>query len=79
MDFKVGQVFENHRIRKTITRTDSNSIYVIEEWISKEPHPSNVKYMTGGFLEVLKSHNYKEIPQKSSNFKQIYDILNNEM
>jgi hypothetical protein len=78
MNFKVGQVFETDDVRITIIRMDKYSLSCKDEYLTGDPQAEFFNKTNNELKEHLLTYKYKEIPQKSSNFRDIYNILNNE-
>lgn len=76
MNFRVGQVFENVHNRRTIIDIKDDKLITLEG--EKVGRMKKAEYSSDFFARLLRDHNYLEIPQKSNNFKLIYDILNGD-
>jgi hypothetical protein len=75
---KIGQVFETQNVRLSIIGITDIGVLYATEYIHDEPYKDH-RYESFAYVYVqLHRHNFKEVYKKSNNFKQIYDILNEE-
>lgn len=79
MNFRVGQEFQDVYLSRTITKIEDHHLYSLEGYkYSDKSVYKERRYLIVHFQRILEIHKYQEIPQKSNNFKLIFDILNGD-